>query len=84
MTSVFDEIRQEAAAKAAAKAEARAEARATKAVARATRAAKAEAKAAQESIALKFLRLGKLTLEEVAECSGLSMARVRKLAQTLG
>ena len=45
--------------------------------------AEARAKQEKENFVLGLLKLGKLTLEEIAECSGLSMARVRKLAQTL-
>ena len=40
---------------------------------------KAEKKA-KESLALKFLELGKLTLEEIAQCSGLTLERVQTLA----
>ena len=36
----------------------------------------------KESIALKFLELGKLTLEEIAKCSGLTLKRVEMLAKT--
>ena len=37
----------------------------------------------KESIALKFLELGKLTIEEIAKCSGLTLKRVQMLARTL-
>ena len=37
----------------------------------------------KENIALKFLELGKLTLEEIAKCSGLTLKRVQMLAKTL-
>ena len=37
----------------------------------------------KESIALKFLELGKLTLEEIAKCSGLTVKRVQMLAKTI-
>ena len=40
-------------------------------------------KRAKESTALKFLGLGKLTLEEIASCSGLTLKRVQTLAKTL-
>ncbi len=37
----------------------------------------------KENIALKFLELGKLTLEEIAKCSVLTLKRVQMLAKTL-
>ena len=40
-------------------------------------------KKAKETIALKFLELDKLTLEEIAKCSGLTLKRVQVLAKTL-
>ena len=40
-------------------------------------------KRTKESTALKFLGLGKLTLEEIASCSGLTLKRVQMLAKTL-
>ena len=36
----------------------------------------------KEGIALKFLELGKLTLDEIAKCSGLTLKRVEMLAKT--
>ena len=35
----------------------------------------------KESITLKFLELGKLTLEGIAKCSGLTVKRVQMLAR---
>lgn len=40
-------------------------------------------KKAKENMALKFIELGKLTLEEIATCSGLTLKRVQMLAKTL-
>ena len=40
-------------------------------------------KKAKENIAIKFIKLGKLTLEEIANCSGLTLKRVQTLATTL-
>ena len=37
----------------------------------------------KENIALQFLRLGKLTIEEIATCSGLTLRKVQTLAKTL-
>lgn len=44
---------------------------------------KKTAKKEKETIALKFLGLGKLTFEEIAQCSGLTLKRVNMLAKTL-
>lgn len=49
---------------------------------REAKAAKEAANKEKESIALKFLELGKLTLEEIAKCSGLTLKRVEMLAKT--
>ena len=49
---------------------------------RESKAAKEAADKEKESIALKFLELGKLTLEEIAKCSDLTLKRVEKLAKT--
>ena len=46
----------------------------------------AEAKAAnkeKESLVLKLLEMGKLTLDEIAVCTGLTLKRVQMLAKTL-
>ena len=37
----------------------------------------------KENIAAKFIELGKLTLEEIAQCSGLTLGRVQTLAKKL-
>ena len=39
-------------------------------------------KRSQESIALKFIQLGELTLEKIAQCTGLTIGRVKALART--
>ena len=47
---------------------------------------KAEKKAekkAKETLVLKLIELGKMTLEEIANCSGLTLRRVQALAKTL-
>ena len=36
----------------------------------------------QESIAVKLIRLGQNTLEGIAECTGLTLGRVKTLAKT--
>ena len=54
-----------------------------KAVEKAVRNAEKKAKADKENMALKFIELGKLTLEEIATCSGLTLKRVQMLAKTL-
>ena len=86
---VLEEVRQKAEAKAEkrgmkiGRAEGRVEGRAEGILeGRAEGEARGEKKA-QESIALKFLELGKLTLEEIANCSGLSLAKVRSLKKRL-
>jgi len=40
-------------------------------------------KKVKEEVALNVLKLGKLSLEEIAECSGLTLERVLMLANTL-
>lgn len=40
-------------------------------------------KEAKENVAIRFLKLGKLTLEEIAECSDLTLKKVQALAATL-
>ena len=40
-------------------------------------------KKAKESLVLNLIGLGKLTLEEIAKCSGLTLKRVQVLAKTL-
>ena len=40
-------------------------------------------KKAKESLVLNLIELGKLTLEEIAKCSGLTLKRVQVLAKTL-
>ena len=40
-------------------------------------------KKVKEEIALNVLKLGKLSLEDIAECSGLTLERVQMLANTL-
>ena len=88
MEGVFDKIRREAAAeanaarKAAEKAAKEAEAKAAEAIKQAEQAAK-QAKEEKESIAMRFLKLGKMSLEEIAVCCDLSVARVHQLAQSL-
>ena len=47
------------------------------------KAAKEAQKKERETIALQLLRLGKLTLEEIAKCSGLTLKKVRMLSSTL-
>ena len=37
----------------------------------------------KESIAIQLLRLGKLTLEEIAKCSGLTLKKVQILSSTM-
>ena len=37
----------------------------------------------KETIAVQFIKLGKLTLEEIAKCSGLTLKKVQMLASTL-
>ena len=49
----------------------------------AKQAAKQEAKKKQESFATQLLQLGKLTLEEIAKCSGLTLRKVKSLAAAL-
>ena len=50
---------------------------------REAKAAKEAEKKAQERMVLNFIRLGKLPLEEIAECSGLTLKKIRMLATTL-
>lgn len=38
---------------------------------------------AKESLVLNLIGLGKLTLEEIAKCSGLTLKRVQILAKTI-
>ena len=38
---------------------------------------------AQERTVLNLIKLGKLSLEEIAKCSGLTLERVQMLANTL-
>ena len=45
--------------------------------------AQQKAKQEKENVALKLIRLGKLTIEEIAESSGLTLKRVQALAATL-
>ena len=40
------------------------------------------AEEAQENIAMRLIRRGKDTLNEIAECSGLTLRRVQALAKT--
>lgn len=47
------------------------------------KAVKEAQKKEKETIALKFLKLGKLTFEEIAKCSGLTLKKVQMLANTL-
>ena len=81
MRIYFEEQQRKAVEEAVQKAVQKAEARAAKVEARA---AKAEAKAekkAQENIALRLIQLGKDTLDDIAECTGLTLRRVKTLAR---
>ncbi len=40
-------------------------------------------KKVKEKVALNCIELGKLTLEEIAKCTGLTLRRVQALAKTL-
>lgn len=42
-----------------------------------------EAQKVKEEVALNVLKLGKLSFEEIAECLGLTLERVKMLADTL-
>ena len=60
------------------------EERQAKAVAKAVEKAKHDAlKKVKENMALSLIELGKLTLEEIARCSGLTLRQVQMLAKTL-
>ncbi|MBR1672865.1 MAG: hypothetical protein IJ702_08055 [Fretibacterium sp.] len=74
MSSYFEEQQRKAVEEAVQKAVQKAEARAAKAE------AKAEKKA-QENIALRLIQLGKDTLDDIAECTGLTLRRVKTLAR---
>ena len=39
-------------------------------------------KKAKESLVLQLIEMGKMTLEEIANCSGLTLKRVQTLAKT--
>lgn len=49
----------------------------------AEKAAEKAEKEAQEGIALRLIRLGEVTLEKIADCTGLTLRRVRALAKTV-
>ena len=42
-----------------------------------------EERQAKENLVLKLIKMGKLTFEEIATCSGLTLKRVQMLADTL-
>ena len=69
MTNYFEERQAKAVEKAVKKAE--------------QKAAKEAAKEAAESFVLNLLNIGKLTMEEIAKCSGLTLRKVQTLAKTL-
>lgn len=73
MSNYFDERQAKAVEKAVKKA-------VTKAVEETKHAAEKEAK---EKTVLSLIELGKLTLEEIAKCTGLTLRRVQALAKTL-
>ena len=50
---------------------------------REAKAVKEAQKKEKESLVLNLIRLGKLTLEDIAGCSGLTLKRVQTLATTL-
>ena len=54
-----------------------------KAVKKAIQETQKKAIAEKEHMALRFIELGKLTLEEIAKCSGLTLKKVQMLAKTL-
>ena len=56
------------------------EERQAKAVEKATNAIEKKTK---ENMALSLIELGKLTLDEIAKCTGLTLRRVQMLAKTL-
>ena len=47
------------------------------------KAVKEAQKREKESLVLNLINMGKLTLEEIASCSGLTLKRVQTLAKTL-
>lgn len=76
MSNYFDERQAKAVEKAVKKA-------VTKAVEEATNAAEKKEKESKEKTVLSLIELGKLTLEEIAKCTGLTLRRVQALAKTL-